>query len=127
VQPIPLDPIECPALVLGAHGGLIGAEGPLHLDHAVTNAAATSLLIGHIRHHQQGKLRAAHIGDVVEQVFHREHARQGGVGEVQYPVPHAAQLAGEKESEQDVDDGDDRKDGGNLLADGEILVRHVGW
>ncbi|MNV33788.1 hypothetical protein D3C71_1251700 [compost metagenome] len=127
VQPLLLGPVEHLALVLGPDGGLIGAKGALHLGHALLDAAATGLHIGGVLDHQQGKLGAAHIGDVVEQGFHRDHARQGGIGEIEYPIPYSAQLAGEEKTEYHVDGGDNRKDHGNLLADGEVLVRHVGW
>ncbi|UNP87307.1 hypothetical protein MNZ22_10505 [Aeromonas encheleia] len=36
-------------------------------------------------------------------------------------------FAGQKNTEYHVDGGNDREDHGNLLADGEILVRHLGW
>ena len=127
LQPLLLDAVEGLAFMLGPHGCLVGIHDLLHLAQALLDAGAANLPVDGIFHHQQGKLGTAHIGDVVEQVVNREHAWQGGVGEVQYPIPNVPQFGGEKQAEDGVDDSNDRKDGGNLLADGEMLVRHVGW
>ena len=126
-MPLLLGAVEHLALMVGTDRGLIGTKGLLDFLDAGLDPAATGLQISGVIHHQQGKLGTAHIGDVVEQVVNREHAWQGGVGEVQYPIPNVPQFGGEKQAEDGVDDGNDRKDGGNLLADGEMLVRHVGW
>ncbi|MNH09838.1 hypothetical protein D3C79_692990 [compost metagenome] len=125
-MPVLLGAHEHPPLVVVPHRRLIGTEGALDLVDVVLDAATARLQIGGVLDHQQGKLGAAHIGDVIEQVLHRDHAGQGGVGEIQHPRPYVAQFAREKEAEYHVDDGNDRKDHGNLLADGEILVRHGG-
>ncbi|MFM4977747.1 hypothetical protein [Aeromonas rivipollensis] len=42
-------------------------------------------------------------------------------------MPRCSPFAGEKKTEYHVDGGDNRKDHGNLLADGEVLVKHVDW
>ena len=122
-----LGAVEHLTLMGGTDRGLIAPEGLLDFLDVGLDPAATRLQIGGVIHHQQGKLGAAHVGYVVEQVLDREHARQGGIGKIQHAIAHAAQFAGEKNTEYHVDGGNDRKDHGNLFADRQIFVKHGGW
>ena len=123
-EPLLFGQVKHLALVIGTYGRLVGTKCLINLANILLNTATTGLQVGGIIHHQQGKLGPTYIRDVVEQGFDREHARQSGVGKIQHPIAHAAQFTGEKNTEDNVDCGNNRKNHGNLFADGEILVKH---